>query len=73
MSDAKVVRISQNLDKVVRQAIELLGDTLLYAPPARRRGRFNISVDVRIEEMGKGKVVAGTYEHHYRSSKPLKK
>lgn len=62
---AKVVRNRHNLERVVRQAIVSLGETLEHAPPMRRRGRFNIAVDVRIEEVGtRGKVVASFASTH---------
>ena len=61
MSDAKVVRISQNLGRAVRNAIEFLCDTLEHSPP-RRSGRFEISMQVCIEEIGEHGEVIGRFE-----------
>ena len=73
MSKSRVVRLRTNLDKVVRQSLDSLGDTLQYSPPARsRRSRaneFKISFDVRVEEVNKAGTVVGSYEHHVRLAK----
>ncbi len=73
MSSARVIKLRHNLDKVVRQAIELLSDTLRYSPPKRtrrnRHNRFRFSVDVRIEEVNQEGTVVGSYEHHLRDTK----
>ncbi len=61
MSDSKVVRIRQNLEKVVRHHIEFISDTLEHAPP-QRSGHYEISVSTHIKEIGPHGTVVGTFE-----------
>lgn len=68
MSDAKVAKVSQNLERVVRYAIEFLGDTLEHAPP-RRSGRYQIQVHVCIEEIGEHGETVARFEFDEESTK----
>ena len=68
VSDAKVVKIRQNLEAVVRYAIEFLGDTLEHAPP-RRTGRYEIQIKVCIEEIGEHGEEVGRFEFEQEATK----
>ncbi len=70
MSDAKVVRIRQNLEKVVRHHIEFLQDTLEHAPP-QRSGRYLISVSTHIKEIGPDDAVVATFEFDQQVTKEV--
>lgn len=70
MSDAKVVRIRQNLEKVVRHHIEFISDTLEHAPP-QRSGHYLISVSTHIKEIGPDDAVVGTFEFDQQVTKVI--
>ncbi len=62
VSDAKVERIRQNLDRVMVISVELLCDALEHLPPHQSGAVYEISLQAVIKETGRNGHAAGEYK-----------